>query len=387
MKINLTILIIFFLNTIGCKDRTEIKTVDIENKISRNDISSIKLSEFIEELDYISLETGKGFLIGENPKYSITKEKIIVRTKSDCLIFDRTNGKFLRKVGNKGRGPNEFQNTNGMINLKSQSIYLKGIGANLLKYDFEGKFIKSISIPEYRDDFISPSFPGNYTWLGNNIVCYFSNMIGNETKRLVIFNDEGENLVVYPNKIFFEKSKSLFTISVNESQFYHFRNDLFFKEDYSDTVYQVSLDHLTPHMILYLGKYQTPPNYKSLSANELQKNNFIGIRNLIETERLLLFEFYYQNEYFQGVFNKKTSKLKIAKKNGGIINDLDNFIQFSPTLISEDEFLIDVVDAYILNEWFKINQGRINKLPVDVQNLNSIKENDNPVVIIAKLKE
>jgi hypothetical protein len=364
----------------------ELLKIDIESKIDEKDLL-INLSDYIEKIEYLQLDSHVDFLIDAQPEFTVKNKEIVVRTISNCFVFDRGSGKFLQKVGNKGRGPAEYRSTGGLINPKNHSIYFVGQGAKLLKFNFDGTFNKSIVIPEYNDGFVAPSLPINYTWLKNDIVFYFADMIGTERKRLMIINEEGEKLVVHPKYKYFTEKKGM-AISLYDSQFYHFKNDLYFKEDYSDTVFKVSEKELIPSLILYLGKYQPSIESKWMTAKEKQnqKHEFIGLRKLIESESFFLFEFYSQKKHFQGVFNKNTDILKIVEMSSGINNDIDRFIPFSPVSISTDGYLIGYVEAYVLLAWFMQNPEKAAKLPLHLQKLKNINESDNPVVMIAKLK-
>jgi len=46
-----------------------------------------------------------------------------------------------------------------------------------------------------------------------------------------------------------------------------------------------------------------------------------------------------------------------------------------------------VIDAFEIVNWFSNNPDKAAKLPSHLQKLRNIKETDNPVIMIAKLKE
>ena len=385
MKINTIFLLCLLTISFSRLLAQELLKIDIESEVDKGNFS-IDLNYYIEHIEYLPLETAVDFLIDEQPKFTVTNQEIVVRTISNCFVFDRKTGAFLRKISNKGRGPGEYYSTGGLINPKSNSIFLKGQGANLLKFNFDGTFEKSIVIPEYNGGFEAPSLPINYTWLNNNIVIYFADLLGTEKKRLMIMNEKGEKLIVHPKYKYFTEKKGM-AISSNDSQFYHFKNNLYFKEDYSDTIFMVTEKLLIPKLVLYLGTYQPTLEWKWMTEKERQKHEYIGLRTLIESESFFIFEFYFQKKYFQGIFNKNTNNLKIAEKDNGINNNIDGFVSFSPVSISTNGFLIGYIEAYKVLEWFVKNPDKAVKLPPHLQKLRNIKESDNPVVMIVKLKD
>lgn len=147
MNINYNHYVLFFLIIqlpFYCLSQ-EIVNIDIEKKL--NESVKIVCSDFIQDLDYIALETNDNILIDANPEIFINDKLIIINNLRSCLIFDRFSGKFIREVGRYGKGPNEYRSTTGLINPNTQKIYFRDWNSNLLEYDFNGKFIKSIVIP------------------------------------------------------------------------------------------------------------------------------------------------------------------------------------------------------------------------------------------------
>jgi hypothetical protein len=362
--------------------------IDVESRIDSNK-SPIDLSDFIESVTYCPLETRSDNLIGANPEYIITDKEIVVRTFSDCYIFKRETGEFLRKIGKNGKGPREYRKTSGFVNPYCKELFFIGWKGNLLKYNMDGTFLKSILIPEYVNSVEVPSFPTNFTWLKNNIVLYFSNMTGSEKKLLMIIDEEGEILASHPNNNYYNKPKGMISMNLEESQFYHFNQDLYFKEDYSDTVFKISGSEMIPKMILFLGRYQPSYKLKSMTSQKRKELKYqpIGLRNLIETNSFLFFEYHYQRKLYQGIYNKNTDRLRITNKENGINNDIDGFISFSPISITSDGYLVGVIEAYKLLLWFYENSEKALELPLHIQKLKNIKDTDNPVIMIAKLKE
>jgi hypothetical protein len=68
----------------------------------------------------------------------------------------------------------------------------------------------------------------------------------------MIFNNQGEIISTHDNSNTFQ-DKGL-SISTGESHFYHFDNQLFFKENYCDTIYRVTRGLFLPHIVLHTGE-------------------------------------------------------------------------------------------------------------------------------------
>ncbi len=67
---------------------------------------SIRLSEFVDRVEYVKLETSKECLLSS--AIYLVGNKYIVAVQpygpAQVFLFDRS-GKFLRKIGGEGKGP------------------------------------------------------------------------------------------------------------------------------------------------------------------------------------------------------------------------------------------------------------------------------------------
>ena len=98
------------------------------------------------DVEYIALESTDEFLC-QGIVQAIGKEIILVKNvinDGDIFIFDR-NGKGLRKFNRKGQGSEEYIfNLSAFVDDNSGEIYIDEIIRNVLVYDFQGIFLKSI---------------------------------------------------------------------------------------------------------------------------------------------------------------------------------------------------------------------------------------------------
>ncbi len=191
--------------------------------------SSIPKSNFFDEIEYIPLESGDHILIDSDPHIVVNDDYIVTMDSYNCFVFDR-NGKFLRKIGSMGRGPNEYRTAKGFVDSDNKKIYLLGWNFTILEYDYKGHFHRSIPVPEHVDNFANPSVPTNYTAYNNKIVAYFTNVTGTEKKLFLVFTPKGEIIRIHGNPNIFQEKP--FFLSTGESHFYEYNNRLFFNKNY-----------------------------------------------------------------------------------------------------------------------------------------------------------
>lgn len=166
-------------------------------------------------------------------------------------------------------------------------------------------------------------------------------------------------------------------------------NCIFF-EHFTDTVFTVSMDSLQPKFILQNGETENGKASDFSTGNG--KEAFPTVENIFESGRYLFFKIRVgktidDTKYFYGLYDKKERTTSVSSDEAGIINDTDNFIALKFYSANANNEIIGAVDAYEVKLWFNENPDKAAQLPPELQKLKNIKETDNPVVMIARLKE
>ena len=363
----------------------EIPVLNLSSAIEQPD--NIILSDFVESVTYLPLATTYDVLVDKYPRIFVTKDYIVTVTTYKCLLFNRKDGSFIREIGSKGRGPGEFQSSAGFFNDVIPAYYFTGWNGNLVKYTMDGVFRGNVKIPGYVDSFDSPSFPMNYSFIGDSIiVCDFLIALGTESKSLMIFSEKGNVLKIIPNHNIL-KTKQSYVLTTGESSFHHFNNNLFFQNMYNDTVFQVTVNKITPSFILNRGKHSPPFESKWWSFEKKLKSNFISQPTYSENKRFISFNFYLGRDKYFALYDKSIKLLKVVDNKSGIKNDIDGFIDFSFDYLNSDGELIGLIQANDLVKWIEKNPEKFKELDPSLQKLQNIEMTDNPVVVIAKYKQ
>jgi len=388
---NLTIVFIFVL--LSCNEKiSTICTIDIEQGFYK--AQEILISDFAEHLEYVVLESKKP--IDRNLKVYSSGDYLICMAYRQIYLFDRHTGKFIKEIGTYGNGPGEYNNSFYFDSETQQVIASRMEG--YLGYDLNGKPIRTMIKPKHEDEGGTLS---TMTLLDKNMmVYYYSNSRGYAKDRLLIVDEYGEVSRTFSH---FES----FVPQVRVSQvippvFYHYGKNTMFLEFCVDTIYQITKDALFPQYHISMGKYK-PPYEKQcemfLPPNPLMYQYF-WFRNFGETDRLLFFDFTHKKanstdsspSSFFGYYDKKIKTVKIAdvdKNRRRIKNNIDYFvdIQFSSwTINHEKNEMVSYIDAIDVVNWFQQNHQKVKKLPSHFKKLSTLKEDDDPIVVIAKLK-
>lgn len=138
-------------------------------KIGRDTL--MRTDSIAEDYIFIPLETTDESLLSTIDKICIDNDYIFINDAGSGKVFQFTcNGKFVRTIGKKGRGPNEYSKISDIsINKKTKNLCLiDGGAAKLLYYDYEGTCVKEepmyymYSRMEYIDDSIRVLYTNNF---------------------------------------------------------------------------------------------------------------------------------------------------------------------------------------------------------------------------------
>ncbi len=215
---------------------------------------SINSNEFINSIEYISLETSPDCLIGANPNLCVTEKFFLITdNQNHCYLFDKFSGKFIREIGHYGKDPGGFRSNRGFYNELTSTIFFTGWNGQLLKYSMDGKYLGSVSIPNYSDGFTNTYVPDRFAYLDDNLfVCNIINTDGLQKTLLLVFDENGKELKTIPNRK--PLIKHNLTISTGDIHYFHYGDKLYFNEYCNDTIFNVSLKGAEPYMIIDRGK-------------------------------------------------------------------------------------------------------------------------------------
>ncbi|WP_323755229.1 6-bladed beta-propeller [Roseivirga sp.] len=387
----------------SCSNEKEIETglTTINLVEAYNNSAPINLSDFASDIEYIPLETSEETFYRWVRLNSTLGDSIILMKSSDRIsLFDRKTGAYLRDIGHKGDDPEGFTDarTELGVNAKNKTVYAKGKRFDLYEYSLnEGLLVNTIPGPKIEaleatlnsGSFTDVSFITSYGIIKDGLIAgYFMNMKGDEPYKLVVYDINGEILKFHPNYLSYEKQG--ISIRVEYTDFHNYDNGLFFKENFNDTVFNVGVDTLKPVLLYELGEY-SPPYAEQESMSIEQRKEYMFVRNTLQNSSFIFYNLGFKGMEAYGYYNRKTKEAFLSdpstsNSKTGYTNDIDNFVPFYPTSINEEGEMMGVIMAEEVYEWFQNNPDKIASLPTNLQALQNIEPEDNPVVMIAKLK-
>jgi len=387
-KNSIATLFLFPLIFFSCKSNQSTENVI---KINSAQIQTLYMSDYFESIEYIQLETNDNCLIGINPVFYFTTEFIVTITprSKECLVFNRITGKFIRKIGNVGQGPQDYSEIPSGIIVNEQAKTISfGRGDRLVEYSLtDGTWAPvETKVPRLLSNKLA--YVAKDLW-----AIGLTNPTGNNPNQILFFN-RYEMIDSIPNHFFFKPKRNIFTSNPYECLFYCYDNSVYYKNLYNDTIFKIVNRKLQPEWVFemktsthLLSQLREDPFEL---GNEMVK--FQLLNNALETDEFLLFDISYQKQKNFYLFDKKQRQLK-ELSNGKFINDLDGGLAFWPTNTNRNQDLICVFQTFFMKDEINVtnikeedvkNISDFRKLKTLVSHLN---EEDNPIVVIAKLKK
>jgi hypothetical protein len=390
--------------------------IDFESNVSN--FKPVKLSELADVLEYIALETTPGLLLEEIKYLDISGDKIAVADKNVCLLFD-SKGKFISQTGRYGNGPGEYTHIS-QIRIVNNSILIPDAGKdNIQFYNAEGEYLYSVKAPGE----FSPSIHSR-NFISDTDTTFFiriPNRSGSEPYRIALFDKNGHVIQKYRNTSYFNRQKPVFGTSDVSAQFYKLKDKIYYKEMLNDTIWQIEDDNLRVGHVILMGKYGFSIKDKELPMPVWHKklaDECIDVGYVFECNRYIYFMFnfllQYPFTYFRksnipsgkapyeilGLYDKKEDNFFLVNpsyKEGqpeptGIENDMDGGVNIMPRYIIKDTLMVSWVNAYELKIYVASNafKNSTPKYPEKKKELEQLagrlSENDNPVLMMVKLK-
>jgi hypothetical protein len=394
-------LVLCFLIILSCRQINTVRNYDNKTK-SANDLpylidiknsfknfKSVPLSSIVRELEYIPLETTPASILRIIDHVALSDSFIFVNDHTKLLQFDK-QGKFIRQIGSKGRGPAEYLYINDFcIGKDNKNIYILNAG-NILEYNFNGLFIRSITVERNSTRFVLSDT--------NKIMLYPFNLPGNMIERSYswyLTDLNGINILKIPN--YFKRVHSPGML-IREAPLYSFDNNFHFMEYGIDTLYFIRNSKPEPYAIFNLGNMKMDHDL-AISASDRtdilkRLEQKLRISSILENTEYLFFRLNwgYSDSSICAIFNKKTLTATFLKENG-FSNDIDGGLTFWPEYLLNDSILVDCKDPFD----FLKNSNRTNKIKVKDKNaeklnpfgtlINNLTETSNPVLIVCRMKK
>ena len=354
MKISVYLVLVSLIFT-GCSNKeNNVVVINLEQHNRPTELS-IPLNEIAETIRIIPLNTPDSIVIGYISTAKQFQDKLYIIASGKVFAFDK-DGKFLNAIGTEGRGPQEYVYPS-FIFLRDNSVWVVDDSQKkILQYSSQGVFEDSFSFREKQ-----PLAAEFHMLKNGTFISFTPDMAQPETDMMLAFFDKKgiTDSIMHLNPITEKISNQLFLYG--EVQFADNKENVRFKHMFNDTIYRIDNYKLVPEFALDLGNRKADSEHRRMSLTNTSYNLFDHMDRVDmygAGSWYLLFKtngkpFYYdilKKEVYQWYF-------ELPKDSAIAIDALKRFV---PRYIDGNDNLIGWVEL--------------------------AKEDDNPVIIIAKLK-
>jgi len=369
--------------------------------ISLSDPKSINLSlsDVSDDIRYIKLKT-------EIPIQHIhhienTDSFIFISCHPTMILKFDKSGEYIQQIGNKGKGPAEYlRSLSFAIDTVTKMVIVLANSTTLKFYNFSGTYIKSVNLKGISD------FSQVFMFKNNKLLLTKGNAYGTSDYNWVITDYNGNLHAIKKNFINFHLSQY---IALNPSYIVcKHDNNFYYYETFNDTIFKIKEEDYFPEYIFLKDKFRmTPERYKIEAPNWVKQGTptqlaegpkYYHLRNIFYANDYVWIEYSLDNYSQLAIIDRKSNKLFAIRESGimsGLSNDFDGGISFYPVAYFEEnneEFFISWIDAYKLKEHvsseaFKNSTPKYPTKKKELEHLaNSLNENDNPVLMLVKIK-
>ncbi|MDL2265933.1 6-bladed beta-propeller [Parabacteroides sp. OttesenSCG-928-G21] len=392
MKKNTLFVILLILTSFICNVNSQnIQRINIGKNI--NTKQSLNLSAIASSVEYIPLETTDDCLLAADIlQIEFIDDEIFLCDGYYIYRFNK-QGRFLKKIGKHGQGPGEYRQiiTSFILNKNNKTITVfDNLGKrSFIVYTTDGDYVK-----EYKSEFTGGEkrYLTNDLYLVYNSSFHYTNTKGTYGHDLILMDDNGK--IRHKYKYTMPEGRR-YGVMIYPAIFYFFQGKMIYKNPFDEIIYSVNEKDKTPLYVFDLGRYDdlkdeedftitldrngTPIVKSNASAKER-----LAIYRLSETEQYLYIVYNKGNDSFRGVFDK--SKLQFyniyTDNTYGITDDINKGFHFWPILGIQHDTMIDYKRAH---EFKELNPNKVEEKLRRV--INDLDEEDNPVIILAKIKK
>jgi hypothetical protein len=218
-------------------------------KVNPNQAGILDYRDHFVSTEIISLETNEESLIAQIDKLYYTNDGIIIfdQKAMNIFLFD-TDGKFIRKIGSRGAGPDEYSFINDIQFSPSETVIYahERFRNSIYKYSLSGELLEKSPMSPF--SFNSFYKTGEGYWVYS---CFESNNPGKYNLMLLDENLKTVKKAFFPQKKFINPTFSS-TFMTNES------GQLFFIYPSSNIVYELYRETAIPFVQIDFGDRTMP---------------------------------------------------------------------------------------------------------------------------------
>jgi len=383
------------------------KTIDITKEsntpivLALENITNQKGKEVLSSLhaniEYIALETTNESIIGGISKITrLANGHIVVAERESIMMFD-AKGKFIRPISQKGNGPADFNRICSLVANPHTGDFFLLTTKKVVEFDAKGEYIKNFEVEDRLMDMVPDPVEKNLILHQMSVPKKPQDI--DPTWFLFRYNLQGKEVNRYEDITPRPGGEGIIPLVTPIRPLYAYKNTVRFNEFGNDTIFNIGKEGLSPFVVIDLGKMRMSASPKATNVDavfeSLKEKLFLSLLTEDDQFFYMTFGWGFSGDFLYAIHNKQTGQtLNIGNGDflsfaGGLENDVDGGLPFYPYTILPDGSRIQWKSAEEFKENIQKNHQERKKKYGDkfekVYRLaESLEEDDNPVLIIAK---
>lgn len=379
-KVYIIMLLICSVIIVSCNPAKETSSKTVRNlNLSEEPLQETPTYKSVE---IIKLETSPSSLIGNIKRLEMNDSLLFILEFEKLHVFTR-EGKFVSQIGEKGEGPDEYIVLSSFYidNTKQQVTIIDNYKNTLINYDFNGKYLSTISVP-------AKSFESsNYTLLTeDNKLLNYNMMDMRDTKAYSLFDMDKQKVERYFSYQPITVGNYMYPFSWHPMA--RSGKDIDIIMPLCDTIFTYSAESASfePKYIVETPRKMAPkdkirkntPSYTEDLCELSEQGFFTGFTGIFETDAKVLLEYKDQGVvlgYF--LFDKESQAghyyLSTSSKE-------DTTLPFFHTIYAYKNTFVGCARPGDLLELENLQDKEIR------ESIKSLKEDDNPCLILYELE-
>lgn len=274
------VLVLFIVLNNSCKNAKDgssyesgdsLLTINVE-KIYNDPMRDLMLSEVVDHIEYIKLETSPDCIIGQSYGIAVSDNYIVaVDAQSHRILLFSRQGKYLNDIGGFGKGPDEYTEVDGRsleISPDEKLVVFRDHRNKFHFYNLDGSLNHKFETP-------GEVLDGN-GFMNNNEYALYQQMYSHP-------DASGFKLLIYDKNLQRTTDNFLPSDRVTRKNYrYRFARDnvsllngqVYFRESLNDTIFLMNATRkIKPFLVCKLGRLKMPE--LEMSHDELRKGYLV----------------------------------------------------------------------------------------------------------------
>lgn len=424
---------ISFIVSAGCGSNSEQSKVIVSNNIINVDkaiddgCDTFLLSDVASDIDIIPLEFDERYVFNNIRKICIDGDDLFLTADLSVILRYNRNGRLLNAVGRSGEGPEDYLHCFGIsLDSELKRVYVASgfCSENKIKsYTYSGAYLGSITVAEK-----------GYSMLGSESDFYdykqglhiFRRMLplmdGGKDIWLLQMQDTAANVLssfynsvdlayinlINGNTFGWEDDFNLKFWTERSPVYSFYQDDMNFVFEGNDTIFKYDfLSQKLNHEYILYTNYSHDIEKERKAVKSFDECRYLRVDDMFETSKYIFLSVEKENACFLVRYDKEEESACAIKNEGeirsgdingtyfravnppGFINNLSGGPVFYPEFKTEKEWVKVYSAEELLECMDKIKEEDVlmlNKKEKLLSILSSLKEDDNPILLVVKLK-